>query len=41
MKYVIIVILTALVVGLGVTAYFKGWLPSVTFNKPQAVSVTR
>ncbi|HKB88254.1 MAG TPA: hypothetical protein VKC53_01255 [Patescibacteria group bacterium] len=39
MKYVITIILTALVVGLGVTAYFKGWLPSVTFNKPQAVSV--
>ena len=31
--------LTALVVGLGVTAYFKGWLPSITFNKPQAASV--
>lgn len=39
MKYVITIILTALVVGFCVTAYFKGWLPSVTFNKPQAVSV--
>lgn len=39
MKYIITVILTALVVGLGAVAYFKGWLPSVTFNKPQAVSV--
>ena len=39
MKYVITVILTALVVGFAVVAYFKGWLPSVTFNKPQAVSV--
>jgi hypothetical protein len=38
-KYVITVVLTAVVVGLGVTAYFKGWLPSVTFNKPQAASV--
>lgn len=32
-------ILTAVVVGFGVAAYFKGWLPSITFNKPQAVSV--
>ncbi len=39
MKYVITVILTALIVGLGVTAYFKGWLPSVTFKKPEAASV--
>lgn len=39
MKYVITVILTAVVVGLGVTAYFKGWLPTVAFNKPQAASV--
>lgn len=38
MKYVLIVILTALIVGLGVVAYFKGWLPTVSFNKPQAVS---
>jgi len=38
-KYIITIVLTALVVGLGVTAYFKGWLPSVTFNKPQAASV--
>jgi hypothetical protein len=38
-KYIITIILTALVVGLGVTAYFKGWLPSVTFNKPQAASI--
>jgi len=38
MKYTITVVLTALIVGLGVTAYFKGWLPTVTFNKPQAVS---
>ncbi len=39
MKYAITVILTAIVVGLGVTAYFKGWLPTVSFQKPQAVSV--
>ena len=39
MKYVITIVLTALIVGVGVTAYFKGWFPSVTFNKPQAVSV--
>ncbi len=39
MKYVITIVLTALVVGLGVTAYFKGWLPSVTFKKPEAASV--
>lgn len=38
MKYVLIVILTALIVGLGVVAYFKGWLPTLSFNKPQAVS---
>lgn len=38
MKYLIAVIVTAFIVGLGVTAYFKGWLPSVSFNKPQAVS---
>jgi hypothetical protein len=39
MKYVITIILTAVIVGLGVTAYFKGWLPSVTFKKPEAASV--
>jgi hypothetical protein len=39
MKYVITIVLTALVVGFGITAYFKGWFPSITFNKPQAVSV--
>jgi len=39
MKYAITIILTALIVGMGVTAYFKGWLPTVSFNKPQAVSV--
>lgn len=39
MKYIITIILTALVVGLGVTAYFKGWLPSITFKKPEAASV--
>lgn len=38
MKYAIVIILTALIVGLGITAYFKGWLPNVSFNKPQAVS---
>lgn len=38
MKYFLIVLATALVVGLGVTAYFKGWLPTVSFGKPQAVS---
>lgn len=39
MKYFISVVVTALIVGLGVTAYFKGWLPQVSFTKPQAVSV--
>lgn len=39
MKYIATIILTALVVGFGVTAYFRGWLPTVTFYKPQAVSV--
>jgi len=39
MKYALIIVLTALIVGLGVTAYFKGWLPTLTFVKPQAVSV--
>lgn len=39
MKYFITILLTALVVGLGVVAYFKGWLPSLNFAKPQAVSV--
>lgn len=39
MKYIITVVLTALVVGFGITAYFKGWLPSVSFYKPQAVSI--
>lgn len=39
MKYIFIIILTALVVGFGVTAYFKGWLPTIAFYKPQAVSV--
>lgn len=38
MKYTVVVIITALVVGFGVTAYFKGWLPTLSFNKPQAVS---
>jgi hypothetical protein len=38
MKYVLAIVLTALVVGTGVVAYFKGWLPTVSFNKPQAVS---
>jgi hypothetical protein len=39
MKYIATIFLTALVVGFGVTAYFKGWLPTVTFYKPQAVSI--
>lgn len=39
MKYFISILVTALVIGLGVTAYFKGWIPQVTFTKPQAVSV--
>lgn len=39
MKYFITILLTALVVGLGVVAYFKGWLPNVSFTKPQALSV--
>lgn len=39
MKYIVTIVLTALVVGFGAVAYFKGWLPTVTFNKPQAVSV--
>jgi hypothetical protein len=38
-KYAIVAFLTALLVGFGVVAYFKGWLPTLTFNKPQAVSV--
>jgi len=38
-KYIATIILTALVVGFGVTAYFKGWFPTITFYKPQAVSV--
>lgn len=38
MKYAVVIILTAVIVGLGVTAYFKGWFPSISFNKPQAVS---
>jgi hypothetical protein len=40
MKYAIVIVLTALLVGFGVVAYFKGWLPTITFKKPQAVSVT-
>lgn len=39
MKYVITIVLTALIVGFAVTAYFKGWFPSIAFNTPQAVSV--
>ncbi len=39
MKYFLIIFFTAIVVGLGVSAYFKGWFPTVTFDKPQAVSV--
>lgn len=38
MKYFFIILATALIVGLGVTAYFKDWLPTVTFQKPQAVA---
>lgn len=40
MKYLITVVLTAIVVGLGVFAYFKGYFPTISFNKPQAVSTT-
>lgn len=40
MKYFISILITAAVVGLGVTAYFKGWLPTVSFQKPQAASIT-
>ena len=39
MKYLIAVVITALVTGLAVTAYFKGWFPQITFTKPQAVSI--
>ena len=39
MKYLLTVIITAAVVGFGVVAYFKGWLPYVSFQKPQAASV--
>lgn len=39
MKYVLTVFLTALVVGVAAISYFKDWLPSLTFNKPRAVSV--
>ncbi len=39
MKYLITVVLTGLVVGLAVVAYFKGWIPSLPSNKPQAASV--
>ncbi len=39
MRYIITIVLTAFVVGFGVAAYFKGWLPSITFNEPRAVSV--
>lgn len=39
MKYAITIVITALVVGFGVFAYFKGWLPTLSFQKPQAVSV--
>lgn len=38
MKYFITILVTAVVVGLGVFAYFKGYLPTFSFNKPQAVS---
>jgi hypothetical protein len=38
-KYIVIIVLTALVVGFGVTAYFKGWLPLANVYTPQAVSV--
>lgn len=39
MRYIVTILLTGVLVGFGVTAYFKGWLPFITFNKPQAVSV--
>lgn len=39
MKYFFVIFLTALIVGLGVAMYFKGWLPTLSFQKPQAVSV--
>lgn len=38
MKYFFTILATTLIVGLGVTAYFKGWLPTVSFQKPQAVA---
>lgn len=38
MKYFITILLTALIVGFSVVAYFKGWFPSLKFDKPQAVS---
>lgn len=40
MKYLITILITALVVGAGAVAYFKGWVPTLSFNKPQAVSTS-
>jgi hypothetical protein len=37
-KYIITVVLTALIVGFGVVAYFKGWFPSVQNTKVSNVS---
>ena len=38
MKYFFTILATALIAGLIVTAYFKGWLPTISFQKPGAVS---
>lgn len=39
MKYFLTAVLSASLVMLGVVAYFKGYLPFLNFQKPQAVSV--
>lgn len=38
MKYFFSILATALIVGFGITAYFMGWLPTISFQKPRAVS---
>ncbi|NMC75855.1 MAG: hypothetical protein GYA60_00945 [Candidatus Methanofastidiosa archaeon] len=40
MKYLFVILTTALIIGFGVTAYFKGWIPTISITKPQAVSIT-
>lgn len=39
MKYLITIILTALVVGGAVAGYYQGWFPILSPQRPQAVSV--